>query len=158
MNDQTQAPPYSPTTVELLKKFWTIDNVMAAWVAAETKLQEVKLEEMLLRKAVFEVKFPGIPEGTHRVPLANGYQLKAVGKLNYNLANKEGQTEKALEELEKLGPKGAFLADRLVKWSPELSITEYRQLEPQYKAIIDTVLTVKPAAPTLEIEPPKVEK
>lgn len=158
MTDQTQAPTYSPTTVELLKKFWTIDNIMAAWVQAETKLQEVKLDEMLLRKAVFEVKFPNIQEGTHRVPLANGYQLKAVGKLNYKLANKQGETEKVLEELEKTGNKGAFLADRLVKWSPELSITEYRQLDPQYKTIIDKVLTVTPGAPTLEIEEPKVEK
>ena len=112
---------------------------------------------MALRKAIFEVQFPNHSEGTARVPLGNGYQLKAVGKLNYKLDNKDGATEKALEELETAGNEGKFLADRLVKWSPELSITEYRKLDPQYKVIIDKVLTINPGAPTLEIEEPKAE-
>lgn len=157
MAEQVQVA-LSPTTLAIMAHYWNnIDNVMQAWKDASETLDKAKQVEMDLRRAVFEVKFPGHGEGTTRVPLANGYHLKAVGKMNYNLANKEGETEGALTKLAAAGPEGAFIADRLVKWTPELSITEYRKLAPHYKTIIDTVLTIKPGAPTLEIEAPKTQ-
>lgn len=146
----------TPETERVLKANWNdINAVMLEWTKAQAALNDAKLNEAVLRKAVFELKFPNPSEGTQRAELGNGYFLKAVHKINYTLDDKDGKTDKALEELEKTGNEGAFLADRLVSWKPELSISEYRKLAPQYKAIIDTVLTTRPGMPTLEIETPK---
>jgi hypothetical protein len=78
---------------------------------------------------------------------------------------KAQQVEPVLDAIEALGERGRLLADRLVKWTPELSATEYEMLaasedpiDIQAKTLIDAILTVKPASPELTFEPPKVPK
>lgn len=137
------------------------DNEILAWQEASKVLEAAKTREMELRKAVMARNFPNANVGTNNLELGMGYKLKAVRKLNYNLANGEGETDKACDEIAKLGNEGQFLAERLVGWTPKLSLTEYNKLEAsnpthaKIKAIIDAVLTVTDGAPTLEVVPPK---
>lgn len=137
------------------------DNNILAWQNAAKQLDAIKTLEMELRNKVFGDNFPDANVGTNNLDLGMGYKLKGVRKLNYNLANGEGQTEKALDEISKLGNEGVFIAERLVGWTPKLSLTEYNKLEgsnpthKRIKAIIDSVLTITDGAPTLEVVPPK---
>lgn len=146
------------------------DAMLQEWEDSKRKLEQAKADEMELRKKVVAFNFDHNKlEGTERVELANGYQLKAVKKLNYKLVSPfENMTvvdavDAALTELESFGPEGKFIAERVVKWSCDLSLSEYRKLDEipngdKYKAIIDKVVATDEGAPTLEIVPPKGSK
>lgn len=162
MTDTTNtnpASPVSPETQILLQKYWSKDLILKAWQESKGQLDECKEREAALRKAVFELEFPSPTEGTQRIPLGNGYHLKAVYPMRYECPKDEQKSytnvELGLEELEKLGPEAGFVADRVIKWVPEVQIKEYRTLKPEYKTIIDKFVVIKPGAPQLEIEEPK---
>lgn len=155
---QAAGASHSAETMMLLQKYWGIDNVMLEWRRAKDELDECKEREAALRRAVFEVKFPNKTEGTQRVELGKGYKLKAVYPMTYNCGTKPDDLAKVtngLNELAALGEEAKFIAQRVVKWMPEISITEYRQLKPEYKMIVDKFVTIKPGSPQLEIEEPK---
>lgn len=147
------------------------DSMLADWEASKRALEVAKEAEMKLRKEVVDFNFNHEQlKGTERVPLANGYELKAVKKLNYNLVSPvEGgnvidAVDSVLTQIEAIGPEGKFIAERLVKWSAELSVSEYNKLDDmgdtgkKIHALIDTVVETKPGAPTLEIVQPKGAK
>lgn len=60
--------------------------------------------------------------------------------------------------MKKDGEAGELIAERLIKWTPELSLTEYKQLSDKYRKIIDDVITASEGMPTLEIVEPKAKK
>lgn len=137
------------------------DQDIMAWQEAEKALNAAKEKEMTLRTKVMAECFPNAEVGTNTLELGKGYKIKGVRKLNYNLANGQGETEAALDAISKLGNEGQFIAERLVGWTPKLSLTEYKKLEAtnpthaKIKELIDAVLTVTDGAPTLEVVPPK---
>lgn len=166
-NDQTgwtQTPP-----AELVKGTpeWIEerDKLLKAWEDSKVQLELAKAAEMDLRKAFVKFAFSVDKlEGTERIPLHNGYEAKAVKKLNYVLVSPvEGvavvdAVDQALTEIESMAPEGKFIAERLIKWSCDLSISEYRGLDAKFKAVIDKVIETREGAPTLEIVPPKGQK
>lgn len=138
------------------------DELLAEWEATKQALEVAKNNEMVLRTRVVAFSFnPNQRSGTERIPLANGYELKAVKKVNYNfIKDEKGKTNKAaidaaLSQIEKTIPHGELIAERLIKWTPDLSLTEYKELPAAAKAIIDAVIVTTDGAPTLEIVPPK---
>lgn len=140
------------------------DTLILAWDKAKADLEAAKALEIELRKKVVSFSFdPEKKSGTECVELGNGFELKAVKKITYGFVqNDKGLVDKraietALEKLEKDGPAGEMVAERLIKWKPELSLTEYKLLEDKYKKIIDKVIVTKDATPTLEIIKPKVK-
>jgi hypothetical protein len=139
------------------------DALIVEWQKAEAARAAAVAREMELRKQVYATCFPNPEMGTNNLELGKGYKLKAVRKLNYNLANGEGQTEAALDQIEKLGNEGKFIAERLVGWKPSLSLSEYNKLEAsnpthqKIKAIINSVLTTTEASPSLEVVVPKAK-
>lgn len=143
--------------------FWR-DYLLAKWERSKAALEIAKADEMEQRKAVDAFAFdPNKKSGTQRIALANGYELKSVRKLNYGfIKTPEGKLNKAalenaLRAIE-AKPNGELIAERLVKWNPDLSLTEYKQLPADMKAIIDTVIVTTDGAPSLEIIPPKGQK
>lgn len=132
--------------------------LLLEWNKVQSQLAALKAKEAELRVKVVATMYPsadlGTKEGTERLELGNGYQLKSVFKLNYNMGKAE-EVETALDKLENIDAEGKFIAERIVKWKPELVVTEYRKLKPKYKKIVDSVLTIKPGATSLEIVPPK---
>jgi hypothetical protein len=111
--------------------------------------------------------FPNANEGTNTVELGNGYELKAGIKYNYKL-DENPKVEAGLDAIEKIGNQGKFIADRLVSWTPNFQLTEYRKLQEEAKEgskdaqeilkIASSFLTITDAAPTLEIKAPKAKK
>lgn len=137
------------------------DYLLEQWEEAKAALERAKAYEMDTRKAIVAIAFdPNKQAGTERVALHNGYSLKTVKKLNYGFVKtSDGKLDKnavdnALRAIE-VKPNGELIAERLVKWDPSLSLTEYKLLPADMKAIIDTVIVTTDGAPTLEIEAPK---
>jgi hypothetical protein len=129
-----------------------LDTVLAEWKQAASVAKNAAELESALRDELVRIAFdPSLTEeGTKRIPLDDDFDLKAVFKQNYNLANRDAVDE-ALTKIEALGNEGKFIAERVVTYSPKLSLSEYRELAPQYKRIIDEVLTVTPGKPAVEI-------
>lgn len=153
----TWTTQHTVDTINLL----TNDQLLLAWQTADKALEVAKAQENLLRRSVVARYLTQPNEGMNNVELGKGYLLKIQQPFNYTLSNSEkpksGEplaTDKALDAIKALGNEGKFIADRLVKWKPELSITEYRNLAPQYKAVIDKALTITPGLPTIEIKAP----
>ena len=135
------------------------DAKIIAWEAAVNALAAAKDAEAALRKEVLAEAFAFDPEalreGTENFELGNGYKLKAVFKISRNLNNENEAVDKLLSKIEKTGPEGAFIAERLVKWKPELSVSEYKKLPEKFKKLFDEVVTSKEATPALELVVPK---
>lgn len=129
------------------------DQLLEAWREANAVAKAAAENEMTLRRALVDLAFkPSLTEeGTKRRPASETEDLVCLFKQNYRLANKD-DVDEALNKLENLGNEGVFIAERIVKWKPELSLSEYRDLAPQYKTIIDEVLTITPATPSVKIE------
>lgn len=129
------------------------EGLLNAWEQAKDALATAKAAEARLRKAAIAAIYPdGIGEGANTVELADGVKLTATGKINYKLDSDTDKVEKVLDKLEKSGPEGKLLADRLVSWKPSLAVGEYRQLDDKYRKIIDTVITTSDGMPSLEIK------
>lgn len=145
----------------MARQLTQLDHDIVAWQQADQELKALKAREMDLRKKVMASAFPQATVGTNTFDLGQGYELKGVRKLNYSLTNGDNQTADALDAIEKLGNEGAFIADRLVKWKPELSITEYKALDAanpthvKIKGLIDAVLTITDGSPELNVKEPK---
>lgn len=135
------------------------DAKILAWEAAVKALAAAKDAEAALRKEVLAEAFAFDPEalreGTENFELGNGYKLKAVFKISRNLNNENEAVDKVLSKIEKTGPEGVFIAERLVKWKPELSVSEYKKLPEKFKKLFDEVVTSKEAIPSLELVAPK---
>ena len=135
------------------------DALILKWQEATKVLAAAKESESALRAEVLKNAFAFNPEalreGTENVELGAGYKLKAVFKISRNFAGGQGAVEKALQKIEKNGPEGEFIAERLVKWKPELSVTEYKNLPEKFRKLIDEALTSKEATPSLELVAPK---
>ncbi len=140
------------------------DQLLMLWADKKKAIDVAKEAEMDLRKYIVGRAFPQKHEGMNTKELGNGYALKADIKFNYNLADND-TVEACLERIASLGNSGAFLADRLVSWKPSFLLTEYRQLcedkdkgskfAEQCLNIVNEMLTIKEAAPALEIKTPK---
>mgnify|MGYP001561094370 CR=1 FL=1 len=140
------------------------DRLLLAWEESKTALEVAKEKEMQLRKKVVDFAFDQNKQsGTERIELGNGWQAKAVKKVNYGWIKSgdkvdKAAIDKALAKIEKLGGAvGELIAERLVKWTPDLSLTEYKQLDEKYKKIIDEVIVTSDGAPTLEVIAPKAK-
>lgn len=151
------------------------DNLLMDWrKAKEAAEKAVAYERDLRGKVVACYSDPSKTTGTERIAIGNNWSVKVEKGLNYKLksfdANVSNRTavEVALQRLvtatrdsqgNELNPElGKVVAMRLVKWEPELSLTEYKQLLPGHREIIDTVLEVKPSSPTVSLVPPKEPK
>lgn len=143
------------------------DQLLMVWDDIKKAIETAKNQEMDLRKYIVNRAFLKKEEGMNTKELGNGYQLKAAVKFNYNLADND-TVENCLAKVASLGNQGPFIADRLVSWTPNFLLKEYRVLQEDkdkgdgfaidvLKAI-EPMLTITDAAPTLEIKEPKVKK
>jgi hypothetical protein len=144
------------------------DDLLMLWEKTKQALADAKEKEMELRKYIVARAFPNPNEGMNTEELGNGYQLKAGVKFNYKLVGDNKQIQNALSRIGTVGNQGAFIAERLVSWTPNFLLTEYRVLQEEAEndspyakeilKIIGEVLEVTDAAPSLEIKAPKAKK
>jgi hypothetical protein len=153
------------------KKAMTVeerDALLNKWLAAQQALVKAKDEEAKLRAQVVSDIIQAKPgeKGTRNYELNAGYKLKAVLKLNYKLNNDE--VDNTLDRIERIGEEGKFIAERLVKFKPELSVTEYNTISERAAngdstakkiiAELNKILTISDATPSLELVEPKAKK
>lgn len=137
------------------------DALIMKWQKSKETLEIAKEEEIALRKQVAEQNLLRVEEkkeGVNTNELGNGYAMKTTVKYNYKLTDDNDKIDAMLDTLEKTGNEGAFLAERLVSWKATLSVSEYKDLDPKYKKIVDTVLTITEGTPTVELKEPKAKK
>lgn len=141
------------------------DRLLVDWQAKKAALEVAKEAEMDARKlAVMFMHDPSKSGTTENVELGGGYKATMKVPVRYGFVqNADGKTdkariEKALSKIEKTGQAGELIAERLIKWTPELSLTEYKQLPDNFKKIIDDVIVTSEGTPTLEIKEPKAKK
>jgi hypothetical protein len=144
------------------------DGMLLMHEAAKEQLDYWKEKEMEYRKICAKFLVPQGTEGMNNVELGNGFVAKVGIKYNYKLDSDNNKVWAGLEKIENLGNQGKFVADRLVSWSPSLSLSEYRELQDQAEKgslfaknclkEISGFLTIVDAAPTLEIKEPKKKK
>lgn len=144
------------------------DEVLMEWQRLQVELSKLKEAELEFRKYVVKRAFPNPTEGTNKIELGNGYELKAAIKYNYKLDSDNKKIEEALDRIAKIGNQGAFIVERLVSWSPHFLITEYREVckeaeegnesAKQILKEVNSILTITDAAPNVEIKEPKRKK
>lgn len=134
------------------------DEVTQAWIEAQTALAKAKEIEAALRIEVIRRRFHDRSVGTKNVELGNGYKLKLVDKLNTRLKTEGECVERMLLKLEASGPEGAFIAQRLIKWKPDLVKAEYDALPAKFRKMVDEIVITSPATPSLEFIEPKSKR
>lgn len=146
----------------------TTDGLLMLHQKLKGLLDHFKEREMVYRKITVKAIVPNAHEGMNTVDLGNGYQAKAQIKYNYKLDSDNDKVWSSLDKIKALGNEGSFVADRLVSWTPNFLLTEYRQLQEDAEKgsqfakdaikIIAEFMTISEASPTLEIKEPKKAK
>lgn len=136
-----------------------IDHGTLAQLWADAKAASIAATnyERELRNALIAKCFPEhapMETGTRRYQLSDDAEVKAVFTLNYKV-NNEDDANTAIDKLTALGETGALIADRLFKWKPEISASEYSKLSAEMRAIVDDAITIKPGTTAVEIATPK---
>jgi hypothetical protein len=142
-------------------------SLIAAWQQAQTSLEAAKTYEMELRKRVVAATFDATKtKGTENFDLGKGYVLKCVKKENVKVD--AVKINDVLDEIEKVGDFGKFIADRIVKFKPDLSLTEWNALNERAHegdgnaqkiiALLVPVVEFKPGSPVLEVVEPKLSR
>lgn len=119
------------------------------WFMLKEKLKELAEREATLRKEIFLTAFPNAVEGTNKLELANGYQLKAI--YPYTRKVDESVLNNMHDQLKEM----SISEDKLVKWKPELAVTFYKTLTDEEQHLVDQFLIIKEGSPQLEITKPK---
>lgn len=122
---------------------------MNEWYTLTQQLPGIKAREMELRKKIFGANFVNPVEGTNTKPLADGWVLKGQYKIDRKV------DEAALETLSSVFKEHKIPVKDLVKWSPELVTSAYRELDEDQEKIFNQALLIKPGSPSLEIVKPK---
>jgi len=143
------------------------DGMLLLWQRSKEMLDHWKALEMEYRKVCAALLVPDKQEGMQTVELGAGYEAKVGVKYNYKLSNDNDIVWSGLDKIKALGNEGTFIADRLVSWSPNFLLTEYRQLQEDAEKgsafakdaikVISEFMTVEEASPTLSIKEPKVK-
>jgi len=133
------------------------DTAIMKWSTAQSQLAYWKEVEAAARIEVLTLCYETPPDsGTVNYDLGKGFGLKAVFKENYKLDEKK--LDGALDRIEKMGEAGELIVNRVIRWKPELSKTEYEAMPEAMRAILDEVVTISPGTPSLSLMTPKVPK
>lgn len=126
---------------------------LQVWFGMADQLGQLRTAEVLARKALASYYFPTPEEGTNRMELGGGFDLKLDHKVNRNVdeaaLNALGSDTKALKLIEKLKIPMADLFYQ--KW--ELRTGAYRTLNDEQRKFVDGLLDIKEGTPSLSIVP-----
>lgn len=127
-----------------------------ATVAALTEWNNIKQQQAALQVRERELRTyllascfdPEFIKGSRTLPLWQGWRLKAVRPWKYKLTDDNGQTRTVLS---RFTPE---MANNLVRWKPDLSVSTFNGLMSDYQALFVDALTITPESPQLELLAP----
>lgn len=133
--------------------------LVGQWNNAKLELARAKDRELALREKVINTMFPVQKIGTNNLLLGKGFKLSLVTGIKYEFMKDdettEAQTAEAFLNEFCVNDVNGFIAKRLIRWTPEVSKSEYSQMEPEQKIIADKYLVSKPISPQLKLIEPK---
>lgn len=129
------------------------------WYDMKTQLDDLKAEEMELRKLIIEQNFdPNIVKGTENVIFETGAILKSTKSQKTHFTGTNDEIEAALDEMDE------DVALRIVRWKPEVVASEHKMImegntdfHNRHKRILSNITRVVDSAPKLEIVEKKGE-
>lgn len=124
-------------------------NDLNDWYLLQKQLAAIKDQELVLRKKIFVAWFKSPKEGTNNLPLTDGWVLKAVYPVNRKVDVPKLSVKR--QDLQDAGLK----LDDLIKYKPEVSVTEYKKLTDEQRKLFDEILEISPGTPQMEIVLPK---
>lgn len=173
MSDQTLAVEKTPE--QLAQEKAQVMKDLATWYDCQAKLEKLKADELTYRNKVVQYFFPdGLKEGVQDVDMPEGWKLKVTGKINRKVQPELiAMVTQELDKVQESVPAEERLqcAD-LIRYKPELSVTEYKKLVEQVKTssggtqeffktlltTFDQVLVTSDGTPSVELIQPKKPK
>lgn len=138
------------------------DALIVDWQKKKLALDALAEEELIARNKVIAFYAEDFTDkaGTENYDLTDGYKIKLVfaQRLSVPSAKNGEAVKEVIAKLAKTGEDGKFIGERLFRWKPELSKTEWDALTPSMKRIVAPIVTQKAAQPTVEIVAPKAVK
>lgn len=121
---------------------------LQSWYVEKQKLSELKQQEHLTRVALASYYFPSPKEGTNRLDLGGGYDLKLVA--GYTVTVDEAAVEQVTQaQIKKL----KLPWDELFVYKPSLNKKVFNELSSEQQKFVQTLLDSKEASPQLDIVP-----
>lgn len=118
------------------------------WYQKAAQLKTLKTHEHLERVALAAYYFRSPQEGTNRLDLGGGFDLKLQHGYYYKVS------EEDLDQVKAADIKRLKLPwDELFVYKPEVKLSVYRKLSAEQKAFVDGILDIKESSPQLEIVP-----
>ncbi len=135
------------------------DTALQAHADAKDKVKYAEAVEKALRLRIIALAFPGEAsdaEGVRNLDVGGGWKLQATFKVYYKLPAFD-KVRPVLTRIRELGTtEGQAAYERLVKFTPDLSVGEYKKTGGEPRKIIDEIVTTKPGLPDLKLIPPAV--
>lgn len=126
-----------------------IQPLIESWYSTQLELKQLRKREVELRLEIVETLSTGeITEGTERIGIGHGKDLKITHKLTYKL-DETDQLDLALDKVAKV--MGEEIADRLVNFKPTLSVSEFKKLDDDVLKEFSKFVTTIPGTPSIEI-------
>ena len=144
--------------VDLTEKVSVTAEDLATWFKLKKKLAEIKGTEAMLRGRIFHYFFPNPTEGAkdNKHPLNDGTGAVLCADHVINRTVDEQQLEALREAMFAEGSNLPKLdLTKLIRWKPELVLSEYRKLSEEERHTLDQALVIKPGSPQLDITIPK---
>jgi hypothetical protein len=138
-----------PTKIEAVRL-----AAVQKWRAADEELTRARNTEAELRTAAIAAVWPkGLGMGTTNHVLCDGSTLKGV-------VRREAKVDQTLiraaeAKLRKLGEAGALLADRLIRWTADASVSEFDKLDTRSRRLVSKAIAIVLARPSLKLVPPE---
>ena len=127
-------------------------ELLVSWNQAKEQLDHWKKVESELRELVVSEFYPShVDEGTVNYELADNYVLKAQFKLDYKLTATPQEIEDVVTELSTYGEDGEDAIEGLFKVTTDLVPKKFKSLAPSFKHIVEKLVTIRPAKPSLSI-------
>lgn len=121
---------------------------LQTWFQKKQQLKTLKDHEYLERGTLAEYYFPRPVEGTNRLELGGGFDLKLTHSYN-RAVDEELVSQVKAADIKRL----KLPWDDLIEYKPSLKIGVYNKLSTEQKAFVDGLLTIKPGSPQLDVVP-----
>lgn len=136
-----------------------LGQLIENWDAAQRQRVHWQEQERVYRDALltgqFNFKEGELRTGTVRIPLAQGYDLKAVFTVRHELEQKG--VNGVCQELRESGVSEPVL-NSIFGWKASLKTKGLELLEPHQKQWVDSITISKPGSPQLSIEQRKLKR
>lgn len=151
-----------------------------AWAKLKKDLDLLKWQESELRKKIFGAYFTTPKEGTNNYEIGNGYVLKGVYVIDrkvdqpglsalqtmkvkdgHHILRAAGYKDDQIVQMDQEALLFTALhisTDNLIKYKPELSVTEYRKLTAEQMVVVNMFIDSKPGSPQMKLEPTPAKK